>query len=530
MAELKHECGVAAVYHLPNSGVSPLAPPQGAEHTSNLIPRLLLDIQNRGQLAAGMTTYNPHRNQLIDTHKDVGTVTEVFHLNHQESFKSLMREYAGRAAIGHVRYATCGKDDKSYAQPFERHHIEKPKWFSFAFNGQLANYPRLRDEILSEHDFHLARETDTEVLMHMICHQLSGDRRPEMIEMLTELSLQFDGAYNIVFLNAMGNMFVARDPRGSRLLCDAKEGPLFAAASESVALANLGFRESSIKSMHPGEAVIIRDGEFSIQQFTASPKRAHCFFEWIYFANVASTLDDQSVYLTRKRLGEELAGVETVEIDEDTIVVPVPDTAKAAADSLAYRLKVPCLEGLIRNRYVGRTFIEGTNRADKAKTKYTPLPEVLRGKKVLLVEDTIVRSTTMKVLVSQLKERGGAREVHVRVACPPIIAPCYYGIDMSTISELFAPRFLSDGPLTPEIEEVMADSLGADSLKYLPVEAIARCVGFPKSSLCQACIDGKYPTPAGEQLYQIALDKLELGEEAADGRAYESPLSVTVRT
>ncbi|WP_339910348.1 amidophosphoribosyltransferase [Symmachiella dynata] len=530
MAELNHECGVAAVYHLPDRGVSPLAPPQGVEHTSNLIPRLLLDIQNRGQLAAGMTTFNPHRNQLIDTHKDVGTVTEVFHLNHQESYRTLMREYAGRAAIGHVRYATCGKDDKSYAQPFERHHIEKPKWFSFAFNGQLANYPRLRDEILSENDFHLARETDTEVLMHMICHQLSGDRRPEMIEMLTELSLHFDGAYNIVYLNALGNMFVARDPLGIRPLCYAKEGPLFAAASESVALANLGFRESSIKSLHPGEAVIIRDGEFSIQQFTASPNRAHCFFEWIYFANVASTLDDQSVYLTRKRLGEELADVETLEIDEDTIVVPVPDTAKAAADSLAFQLKVPCLEGLIRNRYVGRTFIEGANRADKAKTKYTPLPEVLRGKKVLLVEDTIVRSTTMKVLVSQLKERGGASEVHVRVACPPIIAPCFYGIDMSTISELFAPKFMDNGPLTPEIEVTMAETLGADSLKYLPIEAISRCVGFPKESLCQACIDGKYPTPAGVQLYQIALEKLELGEEENDGRAYDAPLSVTART
>lgn len=527
MAELNHECGVAAVYHLPESGHSSLTPLQGPEHTSRLIPRLLLDIQNRGQLAAGMTAYDPQRKQLIDTHKDVGTVTEVFHLNHQDNFESLMREYSGCAAIGHVRYATCGKDDKSYAQPFERHHIEKPKWFSFAFNGQLANYPVLRDEILSENDFHLARETDTEVLMHLICQKLSGDRRPEMIEMMTDLSLRFDGAYNIVYLNALGNMFVARDPLGIRPLCYAKDGPLFAAASESVALANLGFPESTIKSLQPGEAVIIRNGEFSIQQFRASPHRAHCFFEWIYFANVASTLDDQSVYLTRKRLGEELAAIETVPIDEDTIVVPVPDTAKAAADSMAFQLKVPSLEGLIRNRYVGRTFIEGTNRANKARTKYTPLPEVLKGKRVLLVEDTIVRSTTMKVLVSQLKERGGAREVHVRVACPPIIGPCFYGIDMSTIGELFAPKFLNGGPLTPEIEDEMAETLGADSLKYLPVEAISRCVGFPKESLCQACIDSKYPTDAGERLYQIAVEKTRLGEDDNGQRAFDAPLTTT---
>lgn len=527
MADLKHECGVAAVYHLPEGGRSPLAPHQGAEHTSRLIPRLLLDIQNRGQLAAGMTSYNPHRRQLIDTHKDVGTVAEVFHLNHQDSFEGLMEEYSGRAAIGHVRYATCGKDDKSYAQPFERHHIEKPKWFSFGFNGQLANYPSLRDEILSETDFHLARETDTEVLMHLISQELSGDRRPEMIEMLSELSRRLDGAYNIVYLNALGNMFVARDPLGIRPLCYAKEGPLFAAASESVALANLGFRESSIKSLHPGEAVIIRNGKFSIQQFFASPHRAHCFFEWIYFANVASTLDEQSVYLTRKRLGEELAAIETVEIDEDTIVVPVPDTAKAAADSMAYQLKIPSLEGLIRNRYVGRTFIEGGNRANKARTKYTPLPEVLRGKRILLVEDTIVRSTTMKVLVSQLKQRGGAREVHVRVACPPIVAPCFYGIDMSTIQELFAPEFLNGGRMTPEIEVQMADRLGADSLKYLPVDSIARCVGFPSESLCQACIDSSYPTDAGKRLYQIAVHKLESGNDNDAQRTYDAPLTTT---
>ncbi|MBW3539429.1 MAG: amidophosphoribosyltransferase [Planctomycetes bacterium] len=520
MAELHHECGIAAVYHLPGYETSPLAPPQGPHEASRLLPRMLLDIQNRGQLAAGMTTFRPDRDQLIDTYKDVGSVAEVFRLNHQKKADSIMREYAGPAAIGHVRYATCGKDDRSYAQPFERHHIERSKWFSFGFNGQLANYPQLRDEILAVPDFHLARQTDTEILRHLIAQELVEGRRADLLEVLIRLSQRLDGAYNIVFLNAAGDMFVARDPLGMRPLSYAIEGPLFAAASESVALAHLGFKDSSIQSLEPGSAVIVEDGQIDVKQFVIREQRAHCFFEWIYFANVASTFDGRSVYLTRKRLGEELAAIETVPIDDDTIVVPVPDTAKAAADSMAYQLNVPSMEGLIRNRYVGRTFIEGTNRADKVRMKYTPLTEVLEGKRVLLVEDTIVRSTTMKALVHQLRERGRAREIHVRVACPPIVAPCFYGIDMSTVSELFAPQFLDGGRLTPEVEQEMADCVGADTLKYLPVEAIARSVGIDAHRLCQACITGRYPTPAGQELYHIALGNARLGSHT-NGRTYD---------
>ena len=535
MAELHHECGVAAVYQYRDGKAGPIVPKQGPLAVSRLMPRLLLDIQNRGQLAAGMTTFNPRRNQLIDTYKDVGTVTEVFSLNHPETAETLMRDYAGPAAIGHVRYATCGKDDRSYAQPFERHHIEKRKWFSFAFNGQLANYGALREEILSQGGFHLARETDTEILMHLLSREIS--RQPEgvdLLELLRRLSADLDGAYNIVFLNALGDMFVCRDPLGIRPLCYAEEDGLFAAASESVALANLGFREKSIVSLKPGHAVIIQNGELVVRQFAEAPRPAHCFFEWIYFANVCSTLDDRSVYLTRKALGEELASQERIPIDDETIVIPVPDTAKAAADAMAYSLGVPCLEGLIRNRYVGRTFIESTNRADKARMKYTPLPDVLRGKRVFVVEDTIVRSTTMKALVHQLRERGGAREVHVRVACPPIVAPCFYGIDMSSVTELFAPKYMPGTELTPQIEATMASDLGADTLRYLPIDAIARCIERPSGSLCQACITGEYPTDCGKRLYERALAEMQALEGDVDSsamrRIVEDPLVTAVRT
>jgi amidophosphoribosyltransferase len=350
-----------------------------------------------------------------------------------------------------------------------------------------------------------------------------------LVEMMRSVAKRFDGAYSIAFLNARGEMFIARDPWGLRPLCYAIEGPLFAAASESVALLNLGFSHESIRSLEPGEMVTVSGGKFKLERFAPSPRRTHCFFEWIYFANVASTMDDRSVYLARKTLGEELARLEDIAIDSSTIVVPVPDTSKCAADAMAYRLGVPSVEGLIRNRYSGRTFIEGVDsRMSKAAAKYTPLREVLEGKRVILVEDSIVRSTTMRVLVSKIREVGLAKEIHVRVACPPITSPCFYGIDMSTISELFAPQFMRDDRSPEGTYAEMAHELGADSLRYLPIESIARAVNRSTDELCRACITGQYPTPHGQQLYQIALSNAQRTKaDELDGlsasRTYETP-------
>jgi amidophosphoribosyltransferase len=316
-------------------------------------------------------------------------------------------------------------------------------------------------------------------------------------------------------------MFVSRDPLGMRPLCYAHEGALFAAASESVALTHLGFSEHSIHNVEPGHVVVVDGHSVQVHKYADSPRKAHCFFEWIYFANAGSTFDNAGVYLSRKRLGEELAKRETLPIGEDVIVVPVPDTAKAAADSMAFQLKVPSLEGLIRNRYIGRTFIEGNNRADKVRMKYTPLPEIMEGKRVLLVDDSIVRATTLRELLALLKARGKASEIHVRIACPPIIAPCFYGIDMSTVSELFAPGFMQGSVITAEEEQAMARFIGADSLHYLPVESLSSCVGLPAESLCRACVNGVYPTPAGEALYHKAL--LECGKSGSECRSDAVP-------
>jgi amidophosphoribosyltransferase len=522
MDELHHECGIAALYHLPGLQASRLAPLAGAEQVSRLMPRMLLDLQNRGQLAAGFTTFEPRREKLLDTYKQIGTVTEALRMNHHAKHESIMREYAGRAAIGHVRYATCGASDRSYAQPFDRHHGCKWKWFSFAYNGQLANFAELRDQLLTQTDYHLTRNIDTEVIMHYLSHELSqwGDQRPDLAEVFRNLSRKFDGAYNLVFLNAMGDMVVLRDPNGFRPLCWAQDGPLFAAASESVPLLNLGFQD--VYSLEPGSMILIQDGEIRHERIAPRKTPSHCFFEWIYFANVASTLDDRSVYLTRAALGKELARQERmlrrVPLDGDTIVVPVPDTGKAAADAMAYELGVPSVEGLIRNRYIGRTFIEGQNRAERVQLKYTPLREVLAGKRVLLIEDTIVRSTTMKTLLHDLRDRGGAREIHVRVACPPIVAPCFYGIDMSTMRELFAPRFMKGSRVTEAEQKAMASELGADTLFYLPLEAVARCIGLDAGHLCRGCLTGKYPTETGERLYQLSLRHRN---GSVNGRTYE---------
>jgi amidophosphoribosyltransferase len=264
--------------------------------------------------------------------------------------------------------------------------------------------------------------------------------------------------------------------------------------------------------------VHIRSDGYSTTKFAESPKKSYCFFEWVYFSNAASTLNDVSVYVTRRKTGEALAREEPEKIDDDCIVVPVPDTSRAAADAMAHDLGIPCYEGLMRNRYVGRTFIESRSRFDKARRKYHAVAEVLRGKRVFLVEDSIVRSTTLRVIIGMIRDKGEAKEIHVRVACPPIMAPCSYGIDMSTVSELFAPRILDKpvrGDISPENLEKLASDLGADSLRYLRIDALADCIGLPEKDLCMGCLTGEYPTEWGNKLYREA--NLTREEAAPDG-------------
>jgi amidophosphoribosyltransferase len=515
----KHECGLAALCLLdePYHGNGEVA--NQIENVAGPMTSMLLDLQNRGQLAAGFTTYEPERDLILKTFKDVGTVSEAVRISHAGKHESILVENSGRAAIGHTRYATSGEEeDIRYAQPFERQHGRLWKWFALAFNGNIANYSELRERLLSKRGYHFTLNTDTEIIMHNLSYRLRGERRPDLTKVMAGLNRDFDGAFNIAFMDAMGRMFVSRDPVGFRPMAWAVKGRLFAAANESVALRNLGFDE--INHLEPGEMAIVEDGKLKIERFAKSEKKARCFFEWVYFSNVASEIDYKGVYHARARSGRILAEMEDQEVDDTCIVVPVPDTAKAAADAYAFNMGMPCMEGVIRNRYVGRTFIQPVSTREKsAKSKYTTVRSLVKGQRVFLVEDSIVRSTTLKTLVKQVKA-DGAEEVHVRVACPPIVGPCFYGIDMSTLGELHAPKFTPPrykGEPTPDMLKKMARSLNVDSIKYLPVSALGDALDVKQDTICTGCVTTKYPTPWGNKLIRQARKNQE---EGIEGRTY----------
>ena len=512
---LHEECGICAVY-IKKDDVA-------ANKALFYLYKLMLNLQNRGQLSAGITTFDPDRAQILDTYKDLGHVNEVFKTSNREKSFKIFKRYAGKKGIGHVRYATSGSEDSSDAQPFERIHGRKWKWFSFGFNGNLVNFSELKKELIAKkEDYHMIYNNDTEIIMHFLARQLKGDTKPNLVKVFSNLAKKFDGCYNIAFINAEGEIAVVRDPYGFRPLVYgfSEDKNIFMVASESVALVNCGVKD--IKPVKPGHMVYIRNGKIEIKKYTNIKRKAHCMFEWVYFSNVGSVLDDKSVYTTRANLGRELAKLETQKIDKDFIVVPVPDTAKAAGDAYAYELRVPSKEGIIRNRYVGRTFIEGSSRRDKVQNKYTALRNVLKGKKVLIVDDSIVRGNTTKQLVRHLKEECGAKEVHLRITCPPIRGPCFYGIDMSTVSELLVPKY-EKKPFTSNISKKIcariAKDVGADSLIYQSIEGLVRAIGLPKNNLCTACITCDYPTPRGKKLFKKAWENYKKG---VNGRTYSA--------
>lgn len=515
--EIREECGLAAIYlkkplsRFANGGAS------------EALYQMLLQQQNRGQLSAGITTYNNKRPQLINTHRDVGLVNEVFRANNNEKHQAILKKFSGQSGIGHVRYATFGKDSRSYAQPFERKHGRKWKWFSFAFNGNIANYSELKRK-LEEKNYHFQLQSDTEVIMHHLAYGLRGEKKPEMKGVFRYMGERFDGSYNIVFVNADGDLVACRDPLGIKPLCYGENEEMVAIASESAALTQIGIEK--IESIAPGEMILVEaNGNITKSRFSENERKAHCMFEWVYFANVASEIDKKSVYQVRYNLGKLLAENEKEKITEEHIVVPVPDTAKPAADAFGFELRVPVKEGLIRNRYIGRTFIESNHRMEKARAKYALNKSVLEGKKVFIVEDSIVRGTTTKALVEYIKKNGKAKEVHVRSSCPAIRFPCFYGIDMSTVSELIAPGAMKEnkiGFINIDEEEcrAIAKEIGADSVAYQTIEGLVKAIGFEdgEKSLCMACLTGKYPTRKGNELVQEAIEQAKKGKKE---RTYE---------
>lgn len=516
----KEECGLAAVYLKKD----PSQYPKGG--SLFFLQKMLLQLQHRGQLSAGITIYNETKPDLLKTHKGNGLVNEVFSFSDTEKGLKLFDEFDGRAGIGHTRYATSGSNLCSDAQPFERIHSRLWKWFSFAFNGNVANASEIRTELQTK-NYHFRGVTDTEALMHLIAHQL-GSETPQSLETaFAEMATQVDGAYNIIFLNALGELCVVRDPHGFKPLSYIDHDDFFLAASESVALQPFLQPGMTIVDLKPGEMIRVTRNKVIRSRFTpATQKISHCMFEWVYFASAGSTMQGSSVYETRWRLGEELAAAEKILTNPDEwVVVNVPDTSKPAADAYAYTLKLPAKEGLLRNRYVGRTFIQGGKWQDRVKEKFTINAHAMEGKNVILVEDSIVRGSTLRELVLKLKEEGKARTVHARISCPPILNPCFYGIDMTTFNELVA---VKEGEQTPDRETVsltqeqmqaIGKRLGADSLQFQTYEGLVRALRLPETSLCTACISGKYPTPWGKELVKQAWDRFQQNQS---GRVYDA--------
>ena len=503
-------CGVIGVYSL-------------KDKTKNIYPLVikgLLDLQHRGQLSAGITSYNPERKRILQTHKKNGKVHEVFEISHRYKSKRLLEDYSGHAAIGHTRYATSGDNEDQLAQPFERPHGRKSKWFSLAFNGNLANVDKLKAG-LEEVGYNMTYDSDTEVIMHFLSREVQSHKPWEelnFVDIFKNLLKDFDGSWNIAFLNADGKMVAVRDPLGLKPMCyGVTDDGILVFASESVVLSNLQIEATDLK---PGE-MIIADGEnFTVKSYIdkeadlqystnslyySGPSKliethykkstSYCFFEWIYFGHLASVMDGESVYKVRENIGQELAKEETFNLEgDDWIVVPVPESSYVAGAKYAQVTGKSFVQGLLKNHSVGRTFIDNTNRTYNIQLKFTHLKDVLQGKKILLIDDSIVRGTTMRALVTNLKEWSGAKEVHLRIGCPPITSPCFYGIDFPTISELYA------GEKTSE-----ASDFGADSLHYLSLAGLLKALNKDEGELCTACLTSTYPTKEGMTRFNIQL-------------------------
>ncbi len=452
----KDECGVFAIWNHPEA--------------AQMTYLGLRALQHRGQESAGMVTLD-HGQQ--HSHKALGLVDEVFD---QKSLDRLV----GKCAIGHVRYSTTGGNILGNAQPLTASLFNGP--IGVAHNGNFVNADKLRSELQAEGSI-FQGTNDTEVLLHMIAQNRSQD----LLECLDSSFSRIEGAYSLTVLS--GNaLYAVRDPFGFRpLVLGRIKNPdgtkTLVIASETCAFDLIGATyEREIK---PGEIFWIDDkGEHSIQMKAKSSRRAQCIFEHVYFARPDSLVFGRSVYETRKRAGEILARENPTEAD---IVVPVPDSGVPASIGYSQASRIPFELGIIRNHYIGRTFIEPKQeiRSLGVKIKLNPQVEVLRGKRVIVIDDSLVRGTTSRKLIALIRG-AGAKEVHLRIAAPPTRGPCFYGVDTPQKSELIASQ--------KSIEEI-CQYVGADSLKYLSLPGLLESVKGQEQDFCAACFDEKYPTP-----------------------------------
>jgi amidophosphoribosyltransferase len=464
---LREACGVFGVY----------APD---EDVARLTFFALFALQHRGQESAGIATTDGRGIHLC---ADMGLVSQVF------SEESLAR-LTGDIAIGHNRYSTRGSSRVGNVQPIIVGEDESN--IALAHNGNIINAEYLYRELCGQ-GYVFNSSTDSEVIANLILSAPGNDWVAKIKHAMNRLQ----GAYSLTIL-AGQTLFGVRGPLGVRPLCLGAINGGWVIASESCALDHIG--ANLVREIEPGEIVSInRDGVASHQVSVA--RKALCIFEYIYFARPDSVINGRLLYQARQAMGAGLAEEYPVAAD---LVMGVPDSATAAGVGYAARSGIPLGEGLIKNRYVGRTFIEPHQRIRDlgVKLKFNPLPEILSGKRVVLVDDSIVRGTTTPKVINLLR-RAGAKEVHMRICAPPIRYPCFFGVDMATRGELIAAR-----KTVPEIR----DFIGADSLGYLSIEGLIKAVALPRDIFCLACFTGNYPIPV-----QLEMDKLAL-ETAVTGK------------
>ncbi|MBP5428765.1 MAG: amidophosphoribosyltransferase [Clostridia bacterium] len=452
MSGLHEECGVFGVFA------------EQPTDAARLAYYGLFALQHRGQESCGIVVND---DGLFVSHKDLGTVADVFT---KETLASFPR---GTMAVGHTRYGTTGGTNRANCQPIEVNHVKGR--MAIAHNGNLSNAAELRSELeLSGAIFHTSSDTET------IAYLVTRERltAPSIEEALIRAMRTLDGAYSLV-LTSPSKLICARDPYGFRPLCYGKTPDgVYIVASESCALSAVG--AEFVRDVMPGEVLVFsRDGVTSRREHCGAKPKKLCIFEYIYFSRPDSTIDGRSVHAARIDAGRILA--ETHPVDAD-LVIGVPDSGLDAALGYSRASGIPYDIGLIKNKYIGRTFISPDGRADQVNIKLSAVGEVVRGKRVVLIDDSIVRGTTSGRIVSLLR-RAGAREIHMRVSAPPFLYPCFYGTDVDSRKNLIAVKH------TPA---EIAEMIGADSLGFFPTERLAELAGDRR--FCCACFDGRYPT------------------------------------
>ena len=450
------ECGVFGVYSPTKTDVA------GAVYMG------LYALQHRGQESCGIAVNDAG---VITCHKELGLVGEVFDQNRLAQLEQ------GRMAIGHVRYGTTGQKNVANAQPLMVNHIKGS--MALAHNGNLTNAAALRESLeLTGAIFHTT--SDTEVIAYTVTK--ARLTQPSIEDAVCAAMGQLAGAYSLVIVSPQ-KLIATRDPLGFRPLCIGKWGDGWCFASESCALDSIG--ASFVRDVQPGEIVIAGDGGLrSIKMHCGGEKMAFCVFELIYFARPDSVLDGASVQEARQRAGAFLAREHPVEAD---VVIGVPDSGLDAALGYAQQSGIPYGVGFIKNKYIGRTFIQPTQsqRERDVRLKLNPITSAVQGKRVVLIDDSIVRGTTSARIVRLLRE-AGAKEVHMRVSAPPFRHPCYFGTDIDSRESLIACQHT-----IPEIAQI----IGADSLGFLGLDDVNHLTDAPVSGFCSACFTGEYPVP-----------------------------------